>query len=33
MGVSDIGPDAHEQRPWNASNMIGAKRPLKSRDM
>jgi hypothetical protein len=33
MGVSDLDPDAHGGRPWNAGNMVGAKRPLKPRDV
>ena len=33
MGVSDLDPDAHERRPWNAGNIVGAKRPLKPRDV
>ena len=33
MGVSDLDPDARERRPWNAGNMVGAKRPLKPRDV
>jgi hypothetical protein len=33
MGVSDLDPGARERRPWNASNMVGAKRPLKPRDV
>ncbi len=33
MGVSDLDPDAHGRRPWNAGNMVGAKRPLKPRDI
>ena len=33
MGVSDLDPDAHERRPWNAGNVVGAKRPLKPRDV
>ena len=33
MGVSDLDPDAHGRRPWNAGNMVGAKRPLKLRDV
>lgn len=33
MGVSDLDPDAHGRRPWNAGNMVGAKRPLKPRDV
>ena len=33
MGVSDLDPDAHGRRPWNAGNTVGAKRPLKPRDV
>ncbi len=33
MGVSDLDPDAHGRRPWNADNMVGAKHPLKPRDV
>ena len=33
MGVSDLDPGARERRPWNAANMVGAKRPLKPRDV
>jgi integrase len=33
MGVSDLDPDAHGRRPWNSGNMVGAKRPLKPRDV
>lgn len=33
MGVSDLDPDAHERRPWNAGNVVGTKRPLKPRDV
>jgi integrase len=33
MGISDFDPDAHGRRPWNAGNMVGAKRPLKPRDV
>ena len=32
MGVSDLDPDAHERRPWNAGNMVSPKRPLKLHD-
>jgi hypothetical protein len=28
MGISDLDPDAHWRRPWNAGNMVGAERPL-----
>ncbi len=31
MGISDLNPGAHGRRPWNAGNMVGAKRPLKPR--
>ena len=33
MGVSDLDPDAHGRLPWNLGNMVGAKRPLKPRDV
>lgn len=33
MGISDLDPDAHGRRPWNAGNMFGARRPLKPRDV
>lgn len=33
MGISDLDPDAHGRRPWNAGNKVGAKRPLKTRDV
>lgn len=33
MGISGFNPDAHGRRPWNAGNMVGAKRPLKPRDV
>jgi integrase len=33
MGVSDLDPAAHGRRPWNSGNMVGAKRPLKPRDL
>ena len=33
MGVSDLNPGARERRCWNADNMVGAKRPLKPRDV
>ena len=33
MEVSDLDPDAHGRRPWNSGNMVGAKRPLKPRDV
>jgi hypothetical protein len=29
MGVSDLDPDAHGGRPWNAGSLVAAKRPLK----
>ena len=29
MGISDLDPDAHVRHPWNAGNIVGAKRPLK----
>ena len=31
MGVSELDPDAHGRRPWNAGKMGGAKRPLRPR--
>jgi hypothetical protein len=33
MGISDLDPDAHGRRPRNAGNMVGAKRPLKPRNV
>ena len=33
MGISDLDPDTHGRRPWNAGYMVGAKRPLKPRDV
>lgn len=33
MGISDLDPDARGRRPWNAGNMVGAKRPLEPRDV
>ncbi len=33
MGVSDLDPGAHGRSPWNSGNMVGAKRPLKPRDV
>lgn len=33
MGVSDLNPDSHGRHLWNAGNMVGAKRPLKPRDV
>ena len=33
MGISNLDPGAHGRRPWNAGNMVGAKRPLKPRDV
>jgi integrase len=33
MGVSDLDSGAHARRPWNSGNMVGAKRPLKPRDV
>lgn len=33
MGISDLDPDAHRRRPWDAGSMVGAKRPLKPRDV
>lgn len=25
MGISDLNPDAHRRRPWNAGNIVGAR--------
>ncbi len=33
MGLSDYDPAARERRPWNAGQIVGAKRPLKPRDV
>lgn len=33
MGLSSFDPGANERRPWNADSLIGAKRPLKPRDV
>ena len=33
MGHSDLDPALHERRPWNAGQNVGAKRPLKPRDI
>ena len=33
MGISDLDPAARERRPWNAGTIVGAKRPLKPRDV
>jgi hypothetical protein len=33
MGVSDLDPGAHGRRPWNAGDVVGAKRPLKPRNV
>jgi len=33
MGHSDYDPAIHERRPWNAGKNVGAKRPLKPRDI
>ena len=33
MGISNLDPGAHERRPWNAGSLVGAKRPLKPRDV
>ena len=33
MGISNLDPSAHVRRPWNAGSMVGAKRPLKPRDV
>lgn len=33
MGHSDFDPAARERRPWNAGQIVGAKRPLRPRDV
>lgn len=33
MGVPNFDPGAHEHRPWNAGSLVGAKKPLKPRDV
>lgn len=33
MGHSNFDPAASERRPWNAGRLVGAKRPLKPRDV
>jgi len=33
MGISDFNPAARERRSWNAGQIVGAKRPLKPRDV
>lgn len=33
MGHSILEPGARQSRPWNAGRMVGAKRPLKPRDV
>ena len=33
MGNSVLDPGARERRVWNAGNLVGAKRPLKPRDV
>lgn len=33
MGISNLDPGARERRPWNAGSLVGAKRPLKPRDV
>jgi len=33
MGISNLDPGAHERRPWNVGSLVGAKRPLKPRDV
>ena len=33
MGISDLDPGARERRPWNVGTQVGAKRPLKPRDV
>ncbi len=33
MGISNLDPGSHKHRPWNAGSLVGAKRPLKPRDV
>ena len=33
MGISNFDPGAQERKPWNAGSLVGAKRPLKPRDV
>lgn len=33
MGHSSFDPAEHQRRPWNAGRLVGAKRPLKPRDV
>lgn len=33
MGISNLDPGSHQHRPWNAGSLVGAKRPLKPRDV
>lgn len=33
MGISNLDPGASERRPWNAGSLVGARRPLKPRDV
>lgn len=33
MGHSDLDPAIDKRRPWNAGKNVGAKRPLKPRDI
>lgn len=33
MGFSNLDPGARERQPWNAGSQVGAKRPLKPRDV
>jgi site-specific recombinase XerC len=33
VGHSDLDPAVHERQPWNASYIIGPKRPLRPRDI
>ena len=33
MGMSEFDPGAREQRAWNAGRKVGAKRPLKPRQV
>src|SRR5690606_40801049 len=33
IGLSDLDPAVHDRRPWNVGTVVGAKRPLKPRDV
>jgi hypothetical protein len=33
MGYSDLDPASRNRRPWNAGTLVGAKRPLKPREV